>query len=310
MDTLVAENIVKKFTNYLALDNVSITVPEGSIFGLLGPNGAGKTTLIRIINQITAPDEGIVYMNGEKLGEKHISQIGYLPEERGLYKKMTVGEQALYLCQLKGMTRNDALRGLKQWFEKFEIQSWWNKKVEELSKGMQQKVQFIITVLHKPKLLIFDEPFSGFDPINANMLKNEILELRRNGATVIFSTHNMSSVEEICDHIALINRSRKILDGSIDVVRKEYASDIYEIEYDGYFHKLESTLTSDYKIIEAVETQNGGIVKLEMINNEITSNELLNRMMQFGTISGFRKHLPSMNDIFIKVVGDTNSVTE
>ena len=203
--TLVAENVVKKYSSHLALDQVSISVPEGCIFGLLGPNGAGKTTLIRIINQITAPDEGAVYINGEKLSGKHIAQIGYLPEERGLYKKMAVGEQALYLCQLKGMKKADAMRELKKWFEKFEIQNWWNKKVEELSKGMQQKVQFITTILHKPKLLIFDEPFSGFDPINANLLKQEILELKKNGSTIIFSTHNMSSVEEICDYIALIN---------------------------------------------------------------------------------------------------------
>ncbi len=310
MYTLTADNIVKRFSSHLALNDVSIAVPKGSVFGLLGPNGAGKTTLIRIINQITAPDSGIVHFNGEKLAEKHISQIGYLPEERGLYKKMTVGEQALYLCQLKGLSRSDALKRLKQWFRKFEIESWWGKKVEELSKGMQQKVQFIITVLHQPQLLIFDEPFSGFDPINANMLKNEILELRNNGATVIFSTHNMSSVEEICDHIALINKSKKILDGSIDALRKEYASDVYEISYDGFFNKMEPTLTSDYKILEVTNHQQGGSIKLEMINKEISSNELLNKMMQFGNISSFQKHLPSMNDIFIKVVGDTNSVTE
>ncbi|MDR2010374.1 MAG: ATP-binding cassette domain-containing protein [Bacteroidales bacterium] len=310
MDVLTANNIVKKFSSHLALDDVSVSVPQGSVFGLLGPNGAGKTTLIRIINQITAPDSGIVYLNGEKLSEKHISQIGYLPEERGLYKKMAVGEQALYLCQLKGMSKTDALKGLKQWFQKFEIESWWGKKVEELSKGMQQKVQFIITVLHKPQLLIFDEPFSGFDPINANMLKNEILELRNNGATIIFSTHNMSSVEEICDHIALINKSKKILDGSVNVIRKEYASDIYEISYDGFFNTLEPTLMSDYKILEVTNHQQGGTIKLEMLNKEISSNELLNKMMQFGTINSFQKHLPSMNDIFIKVIGDTNSVTE
>lgn len=310
MNTLVAENVIKKFANHLALDNVSISVPKGCVFGLLGPNGAGKTTLIRIINQITAPDQGNVYINGEKLSAKHVAHIGYMPEERGLYKKMPIGEQALYLCQLKGMSKNDALKGLKEWFEKFEIQSWWDKKVEELSKGMQQKVQFITTVLHKPELLIFDEPFSGFDPINANMLKQEILELKRNGSTVIFSTHNMSSVEEICDHIALINKSKKILDGSIDVIRKEHSSNIFEINYDGFFNKLEPTLTSDYKIIEVADNQQGGVIKLEMINSNISNNELLNRMMQFGTISGFKKHLPSMNDIFIKVVGDTNSVTE
>lgn len=308
--TLVAENIEKKFANHLALDDVSINVPQGSIFGLLGPNGAGKTTLIRIINQITAPDKGHVFINGEKLCQKHVANIGYLPEERGLYKKMKVGEQALYLCQLKGMSRIDALKGLKKWFSKFEIESWWDKKVEELSKGMAQKVQFIITILHKPDILIFDEPFSGFDPINANMLKEEILELKKNGATIIFSTHNMSSVEEICDYIALINKSKKILDGSIDAVRKTYASDIYEINYGGYFNKLGTTLTSDYRIIEMNETNGGGRIKVEVLNREMGGNDLLTRMTNFGTITSFQKHLPGMNDIFIKVVGDTNGVTE
>ncbi len=310
MNTLVAENIEKKFATHLALDDVSIEVPQGSVFGLLGPNGAGKTTLIRIINQITAPDKGQVFFNGERLSQKHIARIGYLPEERGLYKKMTVGDQSLYLCQLKGMSKKDALVGLKHWFQKFEIESWWDKKVEELSKGMAQKVQFITTVLHKPELLIFDEPFSGFDPINANLLKNEILELRDNGATIIFSTHNMSSVEEICTHIALINRSHKILDGDINVVRETHASEIYEIEFNGFFNKLESTLTSDYKILEYTETIKGGNIKVEVLNKEMSSNDLLNRMMAHGTISSFNKNLPSMNDIFIKVVGDTNSVTE
>ncbi|MDD3741437.1 MAG: ATP-binding cassette domain-containing protein [Bacteroidales bacterium] len=310
MNVLVTENIEKRFSNHLALDDVSIEVPQGSIYGLLGPNGAGKTTLIRIINQITAPDKGNVFINGEKLSSKHISKIGYLPEERGLYKKMKVGEQALYLCQLKGMSKTDALKSLKKWFEKFEIQSWWDKKVEELSKGMQQKIQFIITILHKPDILIFDEPFSGFDPINTNILKDEILELRKNGATIIFSTHNMASVEEICDHIALINKSKLILNGDINYIRNTYASDIFEINFDGYFNKLESTLTSDYSILEVSEHSNGGKMKVEVLNKEMKSNELLNRMTQFGTISLFKKHLPGMNDIFIKVVGETNSITE
>jgi len=276
----------------------------------LGPNGAGKTTLIRIINQITAPDKGNVFINGEKISSKHISKIGYLPEERGLYKKMKVGEQALYLCQLKGMSKSDALKSLKKWFEKFEIQTWWDKKVEELSKGMQQKIQFIITILHKPEILIFDEPFSGFDPINTNILKEEILELRKNGATIIFSTHNMASVEEICDHIALINKSKKILDGDINYIRNTYASDIFEINFDGYFNKLESTLTSDYKIAEVIENSHGAKMKVEVLNKEMKSNDLLNRMTQFGSISLFQKHLPSMNDIFIKLVNETNSITE
>lgn len=308
MNTLVAENVEKKFANHLALDDVSISVPEGSVYGLLGPNGAGKTTLIRIINQITAPDKGQVFVFGEKIQSKHVENIGYLPEERGLYKKMKVGEQALYLCQLKGLSKAETLKRLKYWFEKFEIQSWWDKKVEELSKGMQQKVQFIITVLHKPKLLIFDEPFSGFDPINTKMLKDEILNLRNEGATIIFSTHNMASVEEICDHIALINKSRKILEGPINEIRNNYASDIYEITFEGYFNKLESTLTSDYKILDVVETNEKSIMKVEVLNKNIKSNDLITIMTQYGSISSFQKHLPSMNDIFIKVVEETNTL--
>jgi len=308
MNALVAENVEKKFANHLALDDVSITVPEGSVYGLLGPNGAGKTTLIRIINQITAPDKGQVFIYGEKMQSKHVENIGYLPEERGLYKKMKVGEQALYLCQLKGLSKTETLKRLKYWFEKFEIQSWWDKKVEELSKGMQQKVQFIITVLHKPKLLIFDEPFSGFDPINTKMLKDEILNLRNEGATIIFSTHNMASVEEICDHIALINKSRKILEGPINEIRNNYASDIYEITFEGYFNKLESTLTSDYKILDVVENSQKSTMKVEVLNKNIKSNDLITIMTQYGNISSFQKHLPSMNDIFIKVVEETNTL--
>ena len=305
--TLIAENVVKKYSSHLALDKVSISVPEGCIFGLLGPNGAGKTTLIRIINQITAPDEGAVYINGEKLSGKHIAQIGYLPEERGLYKKMAVGEQALYLCQLKGMKKADAMRELKKWFEKFEIQNWWNKKVEELSKGMQQKVQFITTILHKPKLLIFDEPFSGFDPINANLLKQEILELKKNGSTIIFSTHNMSSVEEICDYIALINKSKKILEGEVNSIRREYAPDIYEVQYSGYFNKMIATLTSDYKILDVKEFEGGSKMSIELLNKEMTNNDIISRLTNFGNIESFQKALPSMNDIFIRVVSNTNS---
>jgi ABC-2 type transport system ATP-binding protein len=305
--TLVAENVVKKYSSHLALDQVSISVPEGCIFGLLGPNGAGKTTLIRIINQITAPDEGAVYINGEKLSGKHIAQIGYLPEERGLYKKMAVGEQALYLCQLKGMKKADAMRELKKWFEKFEIQNWWNKKVEELSKGMQQKVQFITTILHKPKLLIFDEPFSGFDPINANLLKQEILELKKSGSTIIFSTHNMSSVEEICDYIALINKSKKILEGEVNSIRREYAPDIYEVQYSGYFNKMIATLTSDYKILDVKEFEGGSKMSIELLNKEMTNNDIISRLTNFGNIESFQKALPSMNDIFIRVVSNTNS---
>src|SRR6056297_752072 len=229
MEYLKARGVYKKFINQYALNNVDLTVPENSIHGLLGPNGAGKTTLIRIINRITAPDEGEVLLKGKKLKMEDVFRIGYLPEERGLYKKMKVGEQALYLAQLKGMERKQALKKLKIWFEKFEMQAWWDKKVEELSKGMQQKIQFVTTVVHEPKLLIFDEPFSGFDPINANILKKEILKLKNEGATIIFSTHNMGSVEELCDHITLINKSKNILEGPIDEVRNRYKSNVYEI---------------------------------------------------------------------------------
>lgn len=307
-----AENVVKKFAHHLALDDLSVSVPEGSIFGLLGPNGAGKTTLIRIINQITAPDSGRLFFNGEKLASGHISQIGYLPEERGLYKKMKVGEQALYLAQLKGLTKKDALKKLKYWFDKFEIQAWWDKKVEELSKGMQQKVQFIVTILHNPKLLIFDEPFSGFDPINVNLLKHEILELKRNGATIIFSTHNMGSVEELCDNIALIHKSKKILDGPISDVRKAFKSDIYEISFDGPFNKFEATLTSLYEIIDVKVENQHHHVKVKLLGNA-TPNDILRLMLGAGNIIAFKEIIPGMNDIFIKVVGDTNmknSITE
>src|SRR5450759_5303549 len=238
MILLEVEKVVKQFAGHLALDSVSLTVPENTIYGLLGPNGAGKTTLIRIINQITGPDSGELFLNGKKLMPSDVQLIGYLPEERGLYKKMKVGEQALYLAQLKGMTKSDALKALKYWFEKFEIEAWWDKKVEELSKGMAQKVQFITTILHEPKLLIFDEPFSGFDPINADLMRDEILELRKNGATVIFSTHNMASVEELCDDIALINKSKKILEGKVSDIKKTYRSNSYELSYNGYAGNL------------------------------------------------------------------------
>ena len=229
---LSAENVVKKYGDYTALDKANISVPKSSIYGLLGPNGAGKTTLMRIINQITAPDSGNVIFEGKTLNKKHIKEIGYLPEERGLYKKMKVGEQALYLAQLKGMSYNEAIQKLRIWFERLEISSWWNKKVEELSKGMAQKIQFVVTVIHQPKLLIFDEPFSGFDPINASIIRDEIINLRNNGTTIIFSTHRMESVEEICDHIALINNSKTILEGPIEKIKNDFKDDSYEIILD------------------------------------------------------------------------------
>ena len=306
MNSILVENITKNFSSHKALDNVSIAVKEGSIFGLLGPNGAGKTTLIRIINQITVPDSGNVYFNGEKLSPNHISYIGYLPEERGLYKKMKVGEQALYLAQLKGMKKIDALKELKYWFEKFEIQSWWSKTVEELSKGMQQKVQFITTILHKPKLIILDEPFSGFDPINANLLKREILELKENGSTIIFSTHNMTSVEEICDNIALINKSKKILEGDIISIKNKYAHNIYDIEFAEFFNKQALFQTSDYKIIKVDDNEDFGEVKIELLNKDMSNNDLLKNLMPIGSLKSFQKHLPSMNDIFINLVGNND----
>ena len=303
MDFFVAENISKEYINHKALSNVSINVPKQSIFGLLGPNGAGKTTLIRIINQITAPDEGQVYFNGEKLQPKHIAQIGYLPEERGLYKKMKVGEQALYLAQLKGISKNDAKKNLKIWFEKFGIEDWWNKKVEELSKGMQQKVQFIVTIIHKPKLLIFDEPFSGFDPINTNLLKKEILNLKEEGATVLFSTHNMESVEELCDHIALINNSKKILEGKVKDIKKEYSTNTFAVELLNSTHGIIKQLDPNFSLIS--DTIDEDINKLSIkINNGASPNNLITQLTKFGTIQSFKEIIPSMNDIFIQTVQD------
>ncbi len=301
MDLLVAENIHKSFANHKALKGVSINVPEASIFGLLGPNGAGKTTLIRIINQITAPDEGKIYLNGEILKPNHIEYIGYLPEERGLYKKMKVGEQAIYLAQLKGLTKNDAKKQLKYWFEKYEIANWWNRKVEELSKGMQQKVQFIVTILHKPKLLIFDEPFSGFDPINTELLKEEILNLRNEGATVIFSTHNMSSVEEICDHIALINKSEKILDGKVFDIKQAYKNSTFEVEYEAKDIELSKFLPSNFDIISKENLERGYKAIIKLPSDDYT-NELLSLMMQNSHIHLFKEIIPSMNEIFIRRV--------
>lgn len=305
MNLLTAEHVEKRYANHLALDDVSIAVPERSIFGLLGPNGAGKTTLIRIINQITGPDRGEITFAGRKMKADDIYQIGYLPEERGLYKKMKVGEQALYLSQLKGISKHDAIKQLKVWFEKFEIQSWWDKKVEELSKGMAQKVQFIVTVIHQPKLLIFDEPFSGFDPINANLLKEEILKLKQQGSTIIFSTHNMGSVEELCDHIALINKSKNILHGEINEVRKQYGSNIFELAYRGESHKLGASLDSNYSLVS--EKDEAGVKKaLIKVNNFSSDNRLLNMVLPAVEVVGFNQVIPSMNDIFIQVVQDYN----
>ena len=296
-----AQNITKQFANHKALDKVSISVPGQSIFGLLGPNGAGKTTLIRIINQITAPDSGRLFFRNEKLQSKHIEKIGYLPEERGLYKKMKVGEQALYLARLKGLSKADALKKLREWFGKFEIQAWWNKKVEELSKGMQQKVQFIITIIHEPELLIFDEPFSGFDPINVNLIKDEILRIKENGGTIIFSTHNMASVEELCDHIALIDKSKKILEGRVKDIKKEYKSNTYEINYTNRQKDLIEILSNNFKIIEQAKEEDTFRANIRIMNGK-NQNDLLRELLPYVSIHSFNEILPTMNDIFISKV--------
>jgi ABC-2 type transport system ATP-binding protein len=305
MELFEARNVEKVFASTKALSDVSISVKEQSIFGLLGPNGAGKTTLIRIINQITAPDKGEIFLNGKQMTRADISKIGYLPEERGLYKKLKIGEQAIYLAQLKGMSQRDAKKNLKLWFEKFEIMSWWNKKVEELSKGMQQKVQFITTVVHQPKLLIFDEPFSGFDPINANLLKEEILNLRNDGATIIFSTHNMGSVEELCDNIALINKSVKIEDGPTDEIREKYKSNIFDIKYHGDFNKVDKALDSQYQIISHSEAEKENTLKVQYLSGK-SNNDLLQALMPTAEIRSFEEVIPSMNDVFIKAVEESN----
>lgn len=304
-----AKDIVKQYSGHLALDRVSIEVPQGSIFALLGPNGAGKTTLLRIINQITAPDSGKLYFAEKKMRTKHLREIGYLPEERGLYKKMRVWEQAIYLAQLRGMERSVAEKKLRYWLERFDLSRWYNRKVEELSKGMQQKLQFVVTVMHEPRLLIFDEPFSGFDPVNTNLLKEEVLRLKNKGATIIFSTHNMGSVEELCDHIALINKSRIALSGSIDEVRKAYKPNLFEVRFAKGFRFLESTITSNYKVLEHKEEGTSHIFRFELLNN-IPYNELLQQLMQYGQMLSFNEALPTMNDIFLEAVTDKKESKE
>ena len=284
MNFLEINNVSKSYGSKKVLNDISIKVPQQSIYGLLGPNGAGKTTLIRILNQITMPDTGQVLLNGHPLTPNDIANIGYLPEERGLYKKMKVGEQAIYLAQLKGMSKKEADKRLRQWFVKFGIASWWDKKVEELSKGMQQKVQFIVTVIHEPKLLIFDEPFSGFDPINVNLLKNEILELRDKGATILFSTHNMSSVEELCDNIMLINKGEKILEGSVYDIKQRFKNHSYDVVYKPFDGSEETNLT--------VSSTN--------------PNELIREILEKGELVSFNEILPSMNEIFINLVSSSN----
>lgn len=302
MPLFEVKNVTKQFGTFTALDDVSLAVEEQSIYGLLGPNGAGKTTLIRIINQITGPDKGEIFLNGKKLKPDDVMAIGYLPEERGLYKKMKVGEQALYFAQLKGLTRAEAMKRLKYWFRKLEITDWWGKKVEELSKGMQQKVQFITTILHEPKLIIFDEPFTGFDPVNANIIKNEILFLRERGATIIFSTHIMASVEELCDNITLINKGKTILQGRVDEIRKEWAGSEYEIVFQGDVKLPENGL---FRILEQT-TGNGKSVIRISASGDMPANDILSSTMKSGRIISFNPALPSMNEIFIRVVESRN----
>ncbi|MBQ2247657.1 MAG: ATP-binding cassette domain-containing protein [Tidjanibacter sp.] len=311
MDKLIrVENVTKQFAGHTALDDVSLEIPRGSVYGLLGPNGAGKTTLIRIINRITAPDKGRVWFDGHLLAPEDVPHIGYLPEERGLYKSMKVGEQALYFAQLKGLSKQEATRRLKEWFVKFGIESWWNKKVSELSKGMAQKVQFIVTVLHKPQLLIFDEPFSGFDPINANLLKQEILALRDQGATVIFSTHNMSSVEEVCDHITLINKSHNILSGSLRDIRRSHGGNIFEVDFRGEREPLVAALgkapctildtsASDDEALENISAAHS--LKIHIPKDE-DIRDVVGIINATTSLRSFSEVIPSMNDIFIRAV--------
>ncbi len=307
---LEANGIVKDYTGHKALDDVTVHVPEWSVYGLLGPNGAGKTTLIRIINHITAPDAGEVIFDGRPLTADDVKHIGYLPEERGLYKKMKVGEQAIFFARLKGLDKRDAEKRLKEWFERMEIGNWWNKKVEELSKGMAQKVQFIITVLHRPKLLIFDEPFSGFDPINANILKREILRLRDEGSTVIFSTHNMSSVEELCDHITLINRSRNILTGNVEELRRSFGGNRFRLRFEGELSSLAEAIKPVVSYIGEDEEENRGqgesvIVEL---SDAATRRDLVDIANRATDLVGFEPVMPSINNIFINAVRNSSEM--
>ena len=307
MSFFKAEHIYKRYSNHQALDDVSIEIPEGAIYGLLGPNGAGKTSLIRIINQITAPDSGKLYFKGEPLKPGDVTRIGYLPEERGLYKKMKVGEQAVYLARLKGIPKHEAVLRLRQWFEKFDIADWWNKKVEELSKGMAQKVQFITTVLHEPEMLIFDEPFSGFDPINVELLKQEILALSKKGTTIIFSTHNMGSVEEICSHIALINKSRKVVEGPILQIREQYANNTYRLScrHNPAFEPA-SVIGNEFDILsQEIEEEQQEIVLQQL--HACSPNTLLNRVLPHVDAISYQKIIPGMHDIFIRLTQEEDT---
>ena len=304
MTKIAIQEVSKRYADHLALDRICLDIPEHCIYGLLGPNGAGKTTLIRVLNQITAPDSGEVLINGEKLCQKHIARIGYLPEERGLYKKMKVGEQAIYLAELKGIKKAEAQKRLKTWFEKFEISGWWDKKVEELSKGMQQKIQFITTIIHEPEILIFDEPFSGFDPINANLLKESILGLRDKGATILLSTHNMASVEELCDSITLINNGKSILQGKVGDIKRQHDTHQREIVVRcDDFNKVMS-VADTYNNIKVEHTDQPDETKLTLYSD--SPNEMLGQLLQIGQLVSFKEVLPSMNDIFIREVQTQN----
>ena len=307
MTKISVNEVTKCYAGHTALDRISIDIPERCIYGLLGPNGAGKTTLIRILNQITMPDTGQVLINGEPLGQRHVASIGYLPEERGLYKKMKVGEQAIYLAELKGIKKAEAQRRLKQWFDKFEIGGWWDKKVEELSKGMQQKVQFITTVIHEPDILIFDEPFSGFDPINANMLKESILELRDKGATLLLSTHNMASVEELCDRITLINKGKSILEGKVSDIKRQHDTHKREIVVRTTTPQAIYALGDTYNNIKVEQTDVEDEMRLTLFS--ATSNDLIAQLLQNGQLVSYKEVLPSMNDIFIQEVQSQNQAS-
>ena len=301
MNLIEVQNVTKRYTNHLALDDVSLCIPQGRIFGLLGPNGAGKTTLIRILNQIIMPDSGTVLFNNRPLATEDVENIGYLPEERGLYKKMRVGEQALYLARLKGVSKNDALARLRHWFEKFGIDNWWNRNVEELSKGMQQKIQFIVTLIHQPELYIFDEPFSGFDPVNSRMLKEEILELKKQGATIVLSTHNMTSVEEICDDIVLINKAKVILSGAVRDVRQKFKKHLYNLEMAHLDPRYRDTLPEDVQVRFVSQEDDRTTMTIKMPETK-NANDLLAFFMQFSEIQSFNEILPSMDEIFIENV--------
>lgn len=304
MSSLLEVNkIIKRYGDYVALNEVSLSVPKGSIYGLLGPNGAGKTSLIRIINQITLPDSGEIILDGEKLQPKHVQYIGYLPEERGLYKSMKVGEQCLYLAQMKGLTKAEAKKQLEYWFDRLGIQGWWNKKIQELSKGMAQKIQFVVCVLHQPKLLIFDEPFSGFDPVNANVIKEEILALKEQGSTIIFSTHRMESVEELCDNIALIHQSNKLIEGKLDEVKKQYRTNSFEVGIlSDNVEGLMYDITQKFTLAPAQFKSLNNELKLEVQLGNTSPNELLHILTQRGQVTHFVEKIPSVNDIFIQTV--------